>query len=470
MIQVYIDWNVMSGMKNGDFSELQEIFENKEKFRLMYSTSHIGDILASNRDDKEQQDLIQQDLDFITSLTDNLCLANSGKKVYFEYLQPRELFENQNQSNKLTDNLSIDSLFDSNDEDESLRQILESAKDQLKSIDLDPAFKEIYKTPEGAEIMNKLFPGLEDDLSMDGFFKSFGVMLQNLNEKEGMKDLREIVQNIGINSGHFNPGKNPFDLIDNAYKKKGLADFRNNYVGQGKNAPVWFDEITSEYILLDLHGFNSDKIKVNDKEKNTFRNTTEDASHSAFASLCDFYITNDTKNLKKTKEVYEKLEIFTKVLKPDEFVEYYKTYLNFHVVLDHFQSISYALGQRDLFHMEFDDEKFTSLTQFSNYYFFNFFNKIILSLSKVEENRGGFVLCKDLPSKHFQIAFVDVEKLVKTFVDNYGVDNNGKGNLRKEEFIEGNWEGRYWSLELNYVKIIETNYWFQLYFYPLEKV
>lgn len=472
MIKVYIDWNVMSGMKNGNFSELEEIFKNKEKFRLMYSTSHIGDILASNRDDQEQQNLIQQDLDFITSLTDNLCLANSGKEVYFDYLQPRELFEDQKESNKLTDGLSIDSLFDSNlnDKNESLKQIIELTKDQLKSIDLAPAFKDIYKTPEGAEVMNKLFPGLEDDLSMSGFFKSFGLMFENLNEKEGMKDLRTLVQSIGVNSSHFKPNKNPFELIETAYKKNGLIDFRDNYIQKGKKAPVWFDEITNEYILLDLHGFNSDKIKVNDKEKNTFRNTTEDASHSAFATLSDFYITNDIKNLKKTKAVYEKLEIFTKVLKPNEFVEYYKTYLDFNSVLDHFESISIALGQRDLFHLEFDDEKLTSLTQFSNYYFFNFFNKIILSLSKVEENRGGFVLCKDLPSKHFQIAFVDVEKLVKTFVENYGVDNNGKGYLRKEEFIEGNWEGRYWSLELNYIKITQANYWFQLYFYPLEKV
>lgn len=470
MIKVYIDWNVMSGMKNGNFSELEEIFKNKEKFSLMYSTSHIGDILASNREDQEQQEIIQQDLDFITSLTNNLCLANSGKQVYFDYLEPRELFENQMESNKLTDDLSIDNLFDFKHNDESINEILESKKELLKSIDLDPVFKAIYDTPEGAEFMNKLFPGLENDFSMNGFFKSFGLMLENLNEKEGMKDLRTIVQSVGVNSSHFSPNKNPFDLIENAYKKNGLIDFRNNYIEKGKNAPLWFDEITNEYILLDLHGFNSDKIKVNDKEKNTFRNTTEDASHSAFATLSDFYITNDIKNLKKTKAVYEKLEIFTKVLKPDEFVEYYKTYLDFNSVLDHFESISIALGQRDLFHLEFDDEKLTSLTQFSNYYFFNFFNKITLSLSKVEENRGGFVLCKDLPSKHFQIAFVDIEKLVKDFVENYGIDNNGKGYLRKEEFIEGNWEGRYWSLELNYIKMTQTNYWFQLYFYPLEKL
>lgn len=469
MIKVYIDWNVMSGMKNGNFSELKEIFKDKNKFSLMYSTSHIGDILASNRDDQEQQEIIQQDLDFITNLTDNLCLANSGKEVYFDYLDPRELFENQMESNKLTDDLSIDNLFDFKNNDESLNEILESNKELLKNTSLDPAFKAIYDTPEGAEFMNKLFPGLENDFSMDGFFKSFGLMLKNLNEKEGLKDLRAIVQNVGVNSSHFNPDKNPFDLIEGAYKKNGFVDFRNNYIEKGKNAPLWFDEITNEYILLDLHGFNSDKIKVNDKEKNTFRNTTEDASHSAFATLSDFYITNDVKNLKKTKAVYEKLEILTKVLKPDEFLEYFKTYLDFNSILDHFDSISIAFKKRDLFRMEFNDEKLTSLTQFSNYYFFNFFNKIILSFNIVDKNRGGFILCKELPSKHFQIDFVDVEKLVKFFVENYGVDNNGKGYLRKEEFVEGNWAGRCWLLESNYIKITQANYFFQLYFYPLEK-
>ena len=54
MIKVYLDWNVMSGMKNNHFQELNDIILNREKFLLLYSTSHIGDIFESiNKYDPE---------------------------------------------------------------------------------------------------------------------------------------------------------------------------------------------------------------------------------------------------------------------------------------------------------------------------------------------------------------------------------------------------------------------------------
>ena len=36
MIKVYLDWNVMSGMKNNYFSDLRDVIVNKEKFLLLY--------------------------------------------------------------------------------------------------------------------------------------------------------------------------------------------------------------------------------------------------------------------------------------------------------------------------------------------------------------------------------------------------------------------------------------------------
>jgi hypothetical protein len=63
MINVYIDWNVMSGMKNNHFPELLNILTNKDKFLLLYSTSHIGDINASISDEEQQQKRIREDLD-----------------------------------------------------------------------------------------------------------------------------------------------------------------------------------------------------------------------------------------------------------------------------------------------------------------------------------------------------------------------------------------------------------------------
>ena len=93
-------------------------------------------------------------------------------------------------------------------------------------------------------------------------------MFHNMNETEDYKDLRNMVQQIGVNSGHFNENKNPFEIIDNAYKKTGVENFNvDQYFDKTKNAPEWFNDITNEYVKLDMHGFKADKVKVTDKEQ-----------------------------------------------------------------------------------------------------------------------------------------------------------------------------------------------------------
>ena len=468
MIKVYVDWNVMSGMKNGHFPELLSILENKEKFLLVYSTSHIGDILASNSDDVKQQEIIQTDFDFMTRLTNNLCLSNAGKSVVLDYCEPREIFDNQIDSKKLTDNLSIDNLFNSVEIDETLKPFIESYKALLHSINLEAVLKQAYDTPEGAEMMNKMFPGLENDLTMNGFFKSFGLMLESINEKEGLKDLRGIIQQVGINSSHFNPEKEPFELIQNAYSKMGLDENQaSSYFEKGKNAPVWFDEITNEYIKLDLHGFNSDKVKVTEKGKKTFRNTTEDASHSAFASICDFYITEDKKNFNKTKAVYNKLDIKTNVFKPIEFIEYYDKFLNVNNLQHHFTTISDFLQiSGEIYVSEYNDGSGSVITRYPEYYFFNFFNKIMTPQTKSDDD-AIYILSKESPAQHYLIHFKELETLIKLFIDNFGADDSGNMFLQLEECkVNENWSGRTWSKIPNFtIRIIKLNGYFQLYLF-----
>ncbi|OUD37849.1 hypothetical protein, partial [Flavobacterium psychrophilum] len=351
MIKVYLDWNVMSGMKNNHFQELNDIILNRDKFLLLYSTSHIGDIFASIKNhSEEEQKLVREDLDYITNLTNDLCLVNNSKEVTLSTYQPGELLDDRIREAPLFQDFSIDSLFSSIEEDNPMFGLVNTMKEMLSSLPLDIAFKEAFENPESAAMLDKMFPGLKDDQTMNCFFKSFGKMFHNMNETEDYKDLRSMVQQIGVNSGHFNENKNPFEVIDNAYKKTGIENFDvDKYFDKTKNAPEWFNDITNEYVKLDMHGFKADKVKVTDKEKNTFKNTTEDASHSAFASRCEFYITNDDKNYHKTKAVFKKLGIYTIVLKPNEFIQYYNSFLNVNNFDDHFRSIIHEMKRVENF-------------------------------------------------------------------------------------------------------------------------
>lgn len=470
MIKVYLDWNVMSGMKNNHFQELNEIILNREKFLLLYSTSHIGDIFASIKNhSQEEQEIIKEDLDYITFLTNGLCLVNNSKEVTLNTYEPGELLDDRIREAPLFHDFSLENLFSAIDVDNPMFGIVNSMKNMIASIPLDLAFKEAFENPESAEMLDKMFPGLKEDQTMNGFFKSFSKMYHNLNEKEDYKDLRNIVQKVGVNSGHFNENKNPFEVIDNAYKKIGVENFNvDKYFEKGKNAPEWFDDITNEYIKLDMHGFKADKVKVTPKEKNTFNNTTEDASHSAFASRCEFYITNDDKNYHKTKAVFQKLGIFTIVLKPNEFIQYYNSFLNRNNFDDHFSSIIDEMKKVE----NFQEQKYTSgesfgWVNFTNQYFFNFFNKILIPQPEI--NQALFILGKENPSKSYIMGYQEIEGMLKLFVDKLGIDINGKSYYEVDEIkINEDWLGRTWETNIGQITIKRLNGWFQMYFYPIE--
>jgi hypothetical protein len=337
MIKVYLDWNVMAQMKSGYQNDLLKVLSNKDKFLIPYSTSHIGDILSSYSEDIEQKKRIEKDLEFITSITDNLCLSNNGKQVILDKSDPKALFQQRVDDKDFMTDFSLDTLDEIFSDNELTKGIGKALVSLLKSIPLDSAFKDAIENPESGKYLNQMFPELKENPTMEGFFNSFGKMYQNLNEKEDYKILREVTQKgLGIKRDKIFNDDNPYKLIDKAHGKLGVS--LDKYIDNSKNAPEWYNKITNEYLMLDMHGYQEDTVKVKEnKRKETFKNTTEDAFHSAFASTCNFYIINDNKSYKKTKQIYERLKINTVVFKPDEFLEYYKKYLNIEQTSEHFK-------------------------------------------------------------------------------------------------------------------------------------
>jgi hypothetical protein len=176
----------------------------------------------------------------------------------------------------------LDEIFSDNELTKGIGKALVSL---LKSIPLDSAFKDAIENPESGKYLNQMFPELKENPTMEGFFNSFGKMYQNLNEKEDYKILREVTQKgLGIKRDKIFNDDNPYKLIDKAHGKLGVS--LDKYIDNSKNAPEWYNKITNEYLMLDMHGYQEDTVKVKEnKRKETFKNTTEDAFHSAFASV-----------------------------------------------------------------------------------------------------------------------------------------------------------------------------------------
>lgn len=470
MIKIYLDWNIISGLKQGYFPELKKRLESNNKFVIPYSISHIGDILGNESKNPLEDEFIKSDLEYLSEISNGICLSYSKGETRVGKNDPFALFKERIESNKLVENLSIDNLFRQFEDDPKVGGIMKSLKQLLSSIPLGKEFEDSFSNPDTSEMMNKQFPGLKDNPTMEGFFEYFGKMFYNLNNTESYKDLRDSIQQIGLNSSHYSDGKNPFELIEKSYEKLGVDNSPYKYLQKNEVTPNWFNEITNLYLMLDMHGYKADKIKVTERNKSTFRNTTEDSSHTAFASICEIYLTNDKKNIFKSKAVYEKLDISCKVLNVEQFLDYYDKYLSYYSIQEHFKQIHLTIKEGKFHSTDLEKGNGKLLTHYSNHYFFNFFNKIMLIYDENEEYEG-YVLTKLFTSDNYVIIREEIEGVVRLLVDAWGQDSNSAEYLELSELNDSglDWDGRYWEFDYATFRLCRLNGWFSFYVYPLKK-
>ncbi|MCF8716375.1 hypothetical protein JM658_16210 [Joostella atrarenae] len=459
MVKIYFDWNVLSQIKNGSHSELKEIIFDNEKLFIPFSTSHVGDIFSSFKETDTQRDYIESDLNFISELTKDKCLMNTGKDVVLDFYPPQKLFEQRIEEKDLFSDISLDGLMNIFEQDDFTKSIGKSLINLIKSIPIEESFKQAFENPESAEQMNKMFPGLKENPTMEGFFKSFSKMNLNLNESDGYQELRKTVQGgMGINRDRIFASNAPYKIIDEKYKEIGTTP--NQFIDNSKNAPEWFNEITNEYLLLDMHGYQEDKVNIKKGRKETFKNTTEDAFHSAFASTCNFYVINDNKSYKKTKMVYEKLGINTLVLKPSEFVEYYQKYLDIKDII-----LNFRIPFEVIKMAEFYEEKMETgilRTYYVPFFFFGFFNKIMVLIPN-DDSETLMLLSQNGPSNH-RVYSMEIQHLYKQLYELLGEDIENLGQIKDEEFKEDEWIGRKWKSNEITFRLTRPNGHFQLYF------
>src|SRR5690606_13762843 len=139
--------------------------------------------------------------------------------------------------------------------------------------------------------------------------------------------------------------------------------------------PKWFDDITNEYLKLDIHGYQEDKVNIKKGRKETFKNTTEDGFHASFASTCNIYVLNDNKSYKKTTKVYEKLNVNKRVFKPDEFTDFYKKFLDYNDPKVDLRIMQDILNSNNF--SESKNEHGIYKAYYFPFFLFGFFNKII---------------------------------------------------------------------------------------------
>lgn len=458
MVKVYFDWNVLSQMKNGHHSELLSYIECDNKFLIPYSTAHIGDISSSFSNTAENK-YINSDLEFISRISKNYCLYNNGKGIIIDYYPAKELFENQMRDKELFNNISFDGIMNLFEGDDEVNKLMKPIIESFGNLDLSLGINYSDLTPEQLKEFEILFPGYKDNLTMKGWFDSFGKMMTNFNESDSYKDARQIVQkHAGINRNKIYNTNDPNECIQKMYEKLGYAP--DHFNPESKHSPKWFNDIMNKYLLLDMHGYQEDKVNVKKGRKETFRNTTNDAFHAAFASSCNFYIINDKKSYKKTKKVYEELGINTLVLNPNEFSEYYEKYLSSSNSELDLRIFIDQISTGHFYESKSDDGILK--TCFLPFFLFGFFNKIMIFYPNDPTRKELLLLSQNKPTNSFLLS-MEVRRLIDQLLEGFGEDYNSKGKLQKGEFSLEQWDGRIWVLDGLTLRLQGTNGHVQLY-------
>ena len=443
MIKLYLDWGVMSQMKQGIHADLAAILLKKEQFFIVYSTSHISDILVSHTGTEEQDQLIKKDLSYLSTLTDNYCAHIENNQISINQLDPNALFEERVWQKKA---YGGEGLFDF---------VLKECKQDLEIYQALKAFlnspipyeiSQALNDPLIADKMKIQYPGLEENPTMENLINIGWKKVRALNETEAYSELRKTLQQgLGINRDQIFATSDPYTFINQVYqklaKKAGISI--DLPLPKNLNCPEWFNTITENYLKLDMHGYQEDKVKVADgSRKETMRNTVDDGFHAAFSSMCDFYIVDDKKSRAKTKEVFKQLELNTKVLSAQEFVLKYIAYLKYDNISVHRQLWFEILQSKDFTVSQEDGG--TLLSYYMDYFIFDYFNRCLV-YTRPDYLVPVIFLSKDKPTNNKFIYRNELTELITKLSLAFETNISTPEHVSPEKLSADNWLDYKWN-------------------------
>lgn len=451
MIKMYLDWNVMSQMKNGTQDELLNIVTNKKMFILPYSSAHISDIYNTPPKNDIQKGYIQSDLEFISKLTNNVFLSIDKDKSHWGNRKPKDIYDDRN----LTKDISLDNILDTLSENMTEKQ--QKQVDKLINTPIEPGLQAAIDNNN--QSINVLFPDAHQNMTFGNLIKGIQKLNTSLNESDGYKRLRELFQGgLSINRDRIFDSKDPYKLIEKAHSilPKPLSHFIKNTYG-----PSWYNNITNEYLLLDMHGYQEDNVNINPKKrKETFKNTTEDAFHTAFGAMCDIYVLNDNKAYRKAKLVYEKTNQNTLIFKPKEFIDFYKNVLDHENVINPIDLVFSIIEQNKFYETIDNDMKIRTFS--CPYYIFKYFNKIS-QLLPLKGETETIVLQKFHSPENTIVFRTEIESIISELTNIFGNDNLDLGELVEDEIIEKDTVIRTWNVTNAILRLRLLNGFLQFY-------
>lgn len=321
MYRVYLDWNVISNLKRTDnekFCQLKSLISsNRDRLSIPFTTAHIDDLRKSIKPGISH-DLLLKDLDLLSEISNNQFINWTENITKPTIGHPNRFYYENIESWTNPELNDISNIFETLIS--SLNEIgLESFGSTFKSTLQEVSFPDDIGVNKALNIHEE-YDNLWDYLNV--FAKTMSEML---NKREKYIGVRANIQNnslkISTDSTEWE-AENVIDNIDEILKSFGVQQTfleLNEFVVKQikKDKSTIYDEFTSLYLMLDMLGYKSDKLK---KSSNNMLNIINDGLHSFYGAHCDYLITDDKNLVKKSIAIYSKYRLKTRVLSTDEFV------------------------------------------------------------------------------------------------------------------------------------------------------
>lgn len=328
MLKIYLDWNIISYLKNDEYRELRNyVLKVRNFFIFPYTRAHLQDLYQSKHPDNTVK--FEQDLDLLTELCETHLLEfwDRTDAPYPYECTPRHFIERESLNLQ-----TYKSGFNSVNFIELFRSLTGTTTyEYIRHFLLAKPLGVPVQNPYSGLLISNLWDMLIfvlDNLSEILKDKNMEVeIFKSLCKIEGERSMQDM-QN--INSSDI------FDYLNELFiskTNKNLTDtiFATLEKINGVNSKNYF---LAEYLTLAFCGYSRDK-------KRSILNIMTDALHSYYAMRCDVLVTKDDGMKKKAQAEFIRHNSPTKIITIDElhtfleseiYRQYNLNYLRYEVV------------------------------------------------------------------------------------------------------------------------------------------
>lgn len=439
MIRIYLDWSVISGLKTEKYAALLDFIRtHKDRLLFVYTPAHFNDLMKSHKPDNINFD---EDLNQLEWLCGNHLVEWFDNDWQIPGLNPTVYFR------KLMENQSVTNA-------EHLKKVLSDADSDNHSMwNFGKLMKEIFtKLPSGITISDEsraalqgIFPDIKEGSSQWEMMEAIIPFIDKLeNDRDSYKSHRRALAEKGVklddNAGNWDT-EEVFKNIDIFLKSHHPDLTFKKYVemavgAANQNKATIYDYFTTAYLLLDLIGFKPDKLpKVTDSR----RNIRTDADHAFFASICDYFVTEDKNLSVKAKVLYKEFSIFTQILTANQVaavlteklhhINEKKTFINEALTM---------LTQSTLLKKHLKEEHKDFETDICEYelpvFYFDFFTKVD-TLSFPDKNLLLLNFYRPYSSQYFFSFPTETDRLVRLVLEFFGHQDESDIEDKIRKFI-----------------------------------